>query len=116
MVGASGSGTGKARGCGSGIDNGMDLTGAVVAGVVVVVGGGVVGVVIVVGVSLVTLVSQFAATVSGRCTRRGGPRLSVDFGDFAVSCTATVAGRYTGRGDPRLFLRSETLIVLMRGQ
>ena len=34
------------------------------------------------------------------------------FGDFGVSDAATVAGRYTRRGGPRLSVRGEPLIVL----
>ena len=37
-----------------------------------------------------------------------------DFGDFGVSFVATVAGRYTRRGDPRLSVQGEPLIVLTR--
>ena len=59
---------------------------------------------------------SFVATVAGRYTRRGGPRLSLrDFGDFGVSFAATVAGRYTRRGGPRLSVQGEPLIVLTRG-
>ena len=35
------------------------------------------------------------------------------FGDFGVSFAATVAGRYTRRGGPRLSVQGEPLIVLM---
>ena len=38
-----------------------------------------------------------------------------DFGDFGVSFVATVAGRYTRRGGPRLSVQGEPLIVLTRG-
>ena len=38
-----------------------------------------------------------------------------DFGDFGVSFAATVAGRYTRRGGPRLSVQGEPLIVLTRG-
>jgi len=37
-----------------------------------------------------------------------------DFGDFGVSFAATVAGRYTRWGDPRLSVQGEPLIVLTR--
>ena len=37
------------------------------------------------------------------------------FGDFGVSFTATVAGRYTRRGAPRLSVRGEPLLVPTRG-
>ena len=36
------------------------------------------------------------------------------FGDFGVSFVATVAGRYTRRGGPRLSVQGEPLIVLTR--
>ena len=35
-----------------------------------------------------------------------------DFGDFGVSFVATVAGRYTRRGGPRLSVQGEPLVVL----
>ena len=38
-----------------------------------------------------------------------------DFGDFGVSFVATVAGRYTRRGGPRLSVRGEPLIVVTLG-
>ena len=38
-----------------------------------------------------------------------------DFGDFGVSFVATVAGRYTRRGGPRLSVQGEPLVVLTRG-
>ena len=38
-----------------------------------------------------------------------------DFGDFGVSFVATVAGRYTRWGGPRLSVQGEPLIVLTRG-
>ena len=38
-----------------------------------------------------------------------------DFGDFGVSDVATVAGRYTRRGGPRLSVQGEPLVVLTRG-
>ena len=38
-----------------------------------------------------------------------------DFGDFGVSFVATVAGRYTRWGGPRLSVQGEPLIVLPRG-
>ena len=38
-----------------------------------------------------------------------------DFGDFGVSYVATVAGRYTRRGGPRLSVQGEPLVVLTRG-
>ena len=41
--------------------------------------------------------------------------LKVIFGDFGVSFAATVAGRYTRRGGPRLSVQGEPLIVLTRG-
>ena len=37
------------------------------------------------------------------------------FGDFGVSYVATVAGRYTRRGGPRLSVQGEPLVVLTRG-
>ena len=37
------------------------------------------------------------------------------FGDFGVSYAATVAGRYTMRGGPRLSVQGEPLVVLTRG-
>ena len=40
---------------------------------------------------------------------------SGDFGDFGVSDVATVAGRYTRRGGPRLSVQGEPLVVLTRG-
>ena len=36
-----------------------------------------------------------------------------DFGDFGVSFVATVAGRYTRRGGPRLSVRLVTLVTLV---
>ena len=44
-----------------------------------------------------------------------GTALFGDFGDFGVSFVATVAGRYTRRGGPRLSVQGEPLIVLTRG-
>ena len=44
-----------------------------------------------------------------------GAGIGDDFGDFGVSFVATVAGRYTRRGGPRLSVRGEPLIVLTRG-
>ena len=41
--------------------------------------------------------------------------LARDFGDFGVSFVATVAGRYTRWGGPRLSVQGEPLIVLTRG-
>ena len=38
-----------------------------------------------------------------------------DFGDFGVSFEATVAGRYTRRGGPRLSVQGRPLLVLTRG-
>ena len=38
-----------------------------------------------------------------------------DFGDFGVSDVATVAGRYTRRGGPRLSVQGEPLVVLTGG-
>ena len=38
-----------------------------------------------------------------------------DFGDFGVSDVATVAGRYTRRGGPRLSVQGEPLVVLTLG-
>ena len=35
-----------------------------------------------------------------------------DFGDLGVSFAATVAGRYTRRGGPRLSVQGEPLIVV----
>ena len=53
----------------------------------------------------------FALLTSGTlCPSRRG-----DFGDFGVSFAATVAGRYTRRGGPRLSVQGEPLIVLTRG-
>ena len=43
------------------------------------------------------------------------PRSIFDFGDFGVSDAATVAGRYTRRGGPRLSVQGEPLVVLTRG-
>ena len=45
--------------------------------------------------------------------RDSGPGFG-DFGDFGVSFVATVAGRYTRRGGPRLSVQGEPLIVLTR--
>jgi len=42
-------------------------------------------------------------------------RVFGDFGDFGVSFVATVAGRYTRRGAPRLSVQNEPLLVLTRG-
>jgi len=41
-------------------------------------------------------------------------QLPRDFGDFGVSFASTVAGRCTRRGGPRLSVRGEPLIVLTR--
>ena len=38
-----------------------------------------------------------------------------DFGDFGVSFVATVSGRYTRRSGPRLSFQGEPLVVLTRG-
>ena len=38
----------------------------------------------------------------------------LSFGDFGVSFAATVAGRYTRRGGPRLSVQGEPLIVPTR--
>ena len=43
--------------------------------------------------------------------RKGGGE---DFGDFGVSFAATVAGRYTRWGGPRLSVQGEPLLVLTR--
>ena len=43
------------------------------------------------------------------------PQCFGDFGDFGVSFAATVAGRYTRWGGPRLSVQGEPLIVLTRG-
>ena len=45
--------------------------------------------------------------------KRGGVA-TLFFGDFGVSFVATVAGRYTRRGGPRLSVQGEPLIVLTR--
>ena len=44
--------------------------------------------------------------------KRNKDWLPLNFGDFGVSFVATVAGRYTRRGGPRLSVQGEPLIVL----
>jgi hypothetical protein len=43
----------------------------------------------------------------------GGGDGGGDFGDFGVSFVATVAGRYTRWGGPRLSVQGEPLLVVM---
>ena len=57
--------------------------------------------------TLVTLVSQKQPLWRG--VTQGG--VALNFGDFGVSDVATVAGRYTRRGGPRLSVQGEPLVV-----
>ena len=48
--------------------------------------------------------------VGGVCEYVGSGIGFGDFGDFGVSFVATVAGRYTRRGGPRLSVQGEPIV------